>query len=499
MLINPFERIPAGVFLYFHYGLAFIFLGAAIAFKDMRGSRLRLADSLTYLAVFGLGHGTHEWCALYLLLQGERLTRGEILMLRSGEFIVGIFSYGFLLLFGLTLLRQVLGGRGRARLHLLVLIISLGWLLALSILWQKHQGLSLTLLDRADTLSRWILAFSASLISGLALIGYSRTIIEISRVTAKNLAWAGAVFIIYGVLAGLVPSGTVVALIGVRVELLRMVAAILITWFMVKALNIFDIETRQALIDQIRKLARAEKLASLGQLAVGVAHEINNPLTNSSLNLEMARRTLIRQSNPDSALLERLDAVARNIDRASAIARQLLQFSRMEQMNMRSVNLNQVMEEGLEAAAFRTRAIRIHWNPGRIVPVQGDPDQLRQVVINLINNGLDAMTGMPEPRLYLQTKMAGKWVRLVVEDCGPGISEEVREKIFDPFFTTREVGQGTGLGLSISYGIIRQHGGRIRVTTGKGKGTAMVIELPTAAGLGKSFLSGADSEESSDS
>ena len=475
--INPFDHIPPAALLYFHYGLAFIFLGAAIAFKNMRGSRLRLAGSLYYLAVFGFAHGTHEWLEFYLIVEQHTLTSQEFLLVKFIEFVFGFLSFMFLLQFGLILLRQISGSKLNALrwLHLLLLLI---WATALCLLWFRFQSVNLSLILHADAITRFCFGFTGSLVAGLALIIYSRSIRRLSKNTAKNLTCVGITFVFYGVLAGLVPSKTILPWLHIPVELLRMICAILITGFMIKALNIFDIETREQLVEQMKLLVQAEKLASLGQLAAGVAHEINNPLTNSSLNLQMVRKQLVKSEPLDPALLKKIDAVARNIERASTIARELLQFSHNDEQEFLPMDINEVIRQALIALDYRIEGITIVKQLNNVPKIFGYQGGLQQVLINIMNNSMEAMTGLDRKEIRITTSQHRNKVRVEIADSGCGMTKEQLTNIFDPFFTTKEVGTGTGLGLSICYGIIRQHNGTIDISSDIDQGTAVVIEFP---------------------
>lgn len=475
--INPFTNIPPAALLYFHYGLAFIVLGAAIAFKNMQGSRLRLAGSLYYLAVFGFAHGTHEWLELYLIVEQHTLTGRGILYVKCLEFFFGFLSFMFLLQFGLILLRQIFGSKLNALrwLHLLLLLI---WATALCLLWFRFQNVNLSLIQQADVITRYSFGFTGSLVAGLALFLYSRSIKRLSKNTAKYLACAGIIFAFYGVLAGLVPSKTILPWLHIRVELLRMICAILITGFTVKALNIFDIETREQLVEQMRLLVQAEKLASLGQLAAGVAHEINNPLTNSSLNLQMVRKQLVNSEPSDRALLNRIDAVARNIERASTIARELLQFSRNDEQVSLPMDINEVIRHALIALDYRIEGVSIVKQLNNVPKISGSEGGLQQVLINILNNAMEAMTGLDRKEIRITTSQHKNMVRVKIADSGSGMTQEQLSQIFDPFFTTKEVGTGTGLGLSICYGIIRQHNGTIDISSDVDQGTTVIIEFP---------------------
>lgn len=233
------------------------------------------------------------------------------------------------------------------------------------------------------------------------------------------------------------------------------------------------------LADAQRQLAQADKLASLGRLAAGVAHEINNPLTGvltySSFLLKRA------QGNPE--LAADLEVVVRETQRCRDIVRGLLDFARQVPTKRESVDLN---ETARRAAAILANPLALDRTAltldlaSDIPTVHADPGQMEQVLINLLMNAADAVG--PDGRIRVSTSArrgeeARAAVELVVEDNGHGISEADRQHIFDPFFTTKGT-RGTGLGLSVTWGIVAAHGGTIAVESAVGEGSRFTVRLP---------------------
>ncbi len=245
-----------------------------------------------------------------------------------------------------------------------------------------------------------------------------------------------------------------------------------------------DLTERRRLEEQ---LIKAEKLSAIGQLVAGVAHEVNNPLTSISGYTQL----MLRDKSLPPSVREDLQHINTQAERAARIVQNLLMFAREHKPQRTLVDINQVLRSTLALRAYQLRVDNItvvtDFAPD-LPPTIADPHQLQQVFLNLINNAHQAMTERGDKgTLTLRTSVAqyvGKdgqeesWVRVAVNDTGIGISPRNLSRIFDPFFTTKPIGQGTGLGLSICFGIIQEHGGRIRAESEVGVGTTMYVELP---------------------
>lgn len=473
---NPFDVIPPGGLLYFNYGLAFIILGVVIISKNMKGSRLRIAVPLKYLALFGFTHGTLEWSELFLLFQGPLMSPSQHLMVKTIGLGFGVTSYLFLVAFSFSLMRRISEEKYQRLILITPLVILCIWTANMIHQWYILQGEPLNYIHEADRISRRYLAFSGSSLTALALFFYSFKVRQKSETTAMNFLWVAGAFAAYSILGGLLPSNLLIPGLRIPVEFFRLLAAVIMTIFIVKGLNIFDLETRRMVSEQTKKLVQAEKLASLGRLAAGVAHEINNPLTNASLNVQMATGIIRENEENNTALLKKVEAIGRNIDRASIIARELLQFSRNDLEVFSQVDVNAVIQEALDTLDFALDSVEVDKQLGSVPKIIGSPGKLLQVIINLLHNSIEAMEN--GGRVKITTEGTEKNVVITVADSGVGIPGEVLEDLFDPFFTTRETGKGTGLGLFICYGIIQQHRGTINIQSQIGEGTVVTIELP---------------------
>ena len=233
--------------------------------------------------------------------------------------------------------------------------------------------------------------------------------------------------------------------------------------------------TIEKLREKQAQLVEAEKLASVGMLAAGIAHEINNPLT-SVLTFS---NLILEQCPKSDPRCDKLKIVVRETERARNIVRQLLNFGRETNIRAEKININRPVEEIMDSLVAQEafKDIELSMRLGENLPdVYADPAQIGQVVLNLALNAIHAIT--PPGKLEVSTRTEDKFVEIIFQDTGSGIAEEHMGKIFDPFFTTKSETKGTGLGLAVSYGIIKKHGGDIAVASILGKGTTFTVKVP---------------------
>lgn len=240
-----------------------------------------------------------------------------------------------------------------------------------------------------------------------------------------------------------------------------------------------DITERTRLEAELFKTRmQSEKLASLGQLIAGVAHEINNPLT----SVIGCSEYLLEDCDLKGNALEAAEIIADEARRSGKIVKSLLAFARQASPEKRPTDIGEVIRSvlGIRMYGLKDMGIMVSLHLDDNLPlVEVDVNQIQQVVLNLINNAVDAImeSGIGD-RVAIRTFAQDNSAVMIIEDNGPGISEKIREKIFDPFFTTKEPGKGTGLGLSISYGIIKQHGGDIKFASLSPNGARFIVLLP---------------------
>ncbi len=224
-----------------------------------------------------------------------------------------------------------------------------------------------------------------------------------------------------------------------------------------------------------RAAGRTDRLASLGQLAAGVAHEINTPLANVMLVTESLRRR-----DPDPWTRGRLDTITGQVEVAAKIVRGLLDFARRSEPHMAELDLKDVTHDTVEFLKGKQSEnvdfdVRL---PAEKVPIRGDRGQLIQVLTNVLNNAYDAMEG--EGRITIEVRRHDDDAEVEITDSGPGISEEALPHIFEPFYTTKPEGQGTGLGLAICHGIVQTHHGSMVARNVAPRGASFLITLPLA-------------------
>jgi PAS domain S-box-containing protein len=240
-----------------------------------------------------------------------------------------------------------------------------------------------------------------------------------------------------------------------------------------------DLREKQA------QLVQAAKLASIGELATGVAHEINNPLNNIGLCADNLIDAIHAGIVNDQLLLSELQLITAQVQKAARIVDHLRCFARAVPQQRTAIRVHEVVQSALvlmrEQLRLRNIEVKTHWAP-EDPQVHGDALQIEQVLLNLLTNARDAVSLTPVKIITVSTAIDRQWVFIRVLDTGIGMTEEIKKRIFDPFFTTKEVGKGTGLGLSLSYGIIHDHRGALTVESQPGQGTTFVVQLPRPDG-----------------
>jgi len=459
-----------GVLLYFCYGLTFIFLGVAIAVKNMSASKLQLADCLPALSIFGFSHGLHEWIECYFRL--GYVSSSQILPLHYLKLLTLVTSYLFLNHFAILLLYN----QPKTRWQQIRILTPLFLLLLIGYLFISRDNLDLVTIKRADGFVRMTIGTLGGVAAAIALNRYCRTVAFLSRPVSRNLCSAGVCFAVYAFFTGIMPSLSIIKIIPIPAEVFKAITAVLITFFMVKALNIFNIETRKNLEYNTRQLAQSEKLASIGKLAAGIAHEINNPLTNISLNIELLKKEVAEHDALPERLGRRFTIIERNIDRATRIVIDILNFSHQRTELQTALDINKLLQSTLALLGKRRDDYRIETELLELPPVMAVAVRVEEVFLNIILNAMDASSQQGLIRIFSHCQ----WQDAVVEisDYGTGILPEHLSRVMEPFYTTKEVGQGTGLGLSLCYSIMESFKGRIEIESTIGRGTTIKLIFP---------------------
>ncbi len=241
----------------------------------------------------------------------------------------------------------------------------------------------------------------------------------------------------------------------------------------------------QELRDKQEQLVQAGKLATVGELTTGIAHELNNPLNNIGLFVGNAIDLLEFSGTDRGRVLEQLRNAMLQVRKAIEIISHLRTFGRAAPSSREPVRINDVVTRALELTyeQLRLRQVEVRLDLCREDPVvDGNAIQLEQVFINLLTNARDALASSARKLIHIASVVREGIVRLVFQDTGPGIAAGSEQRIFDPFFTTKDVGAGTGLGLSIAYGIIKDHGGAISILKDSTEpGAVFLVELPLLA------------------
>ena len=239
----------------------------------------------------------------------------------------------------------------------------------------------------------------------------------------------------------------------------------------------------QELRDKQEQLVQAAKLATLGELTTGVAHELNNPLNNIGLFVGNVIDRVMLGERDGQRLIGDLEKAMEQVRKATEIITHLRTFGRAAPISLESVDVAEAINRALALTSeqLRQRGIEVELDLSPGLFVLGNAIQIEQVFINLLTNARDALTDEDaEKRITITTGREGERIKITFADTGPGIPGGLEQRIFDPFFTTKEVGTGTGLGLSITYGIVKEHGGQIAVAEGARQGACFEIELPVA-------------------
>ncbi len=462
---------PTQIFLvYLPYGAVFFAIGVAITSRRRAFANLRIAGLFWLLAMFAFIHALHEWVEMYrhLRLVGSAQW---LIPIRHVSLLLALISFLFLFLFSISLNASLVkkSGRWLRGLFIVMLIIFSGHLLLL------HPWQDPTLLRTIEYDMRLLIALPATLLTAAGFFLYARQLAQQGLRGSYNFIGAGSAFIAYGICAGAIPSGTVLIM---PIEVWRATSAFIILHFLMYALDTFMDQREEMITERLQLAANSEKLSAIGRLAAGIAHEINNPLANASLQMEMLRQHHEVKELPEK-MAARLNNIEKSIDKSSHIARELLIFAggRTTDAGHSQVSLFPVTTSAWDMAAYRSCNHQLLNHITDLPAIEGNHIKLEELFLNLFLNAIDAM---PEGgTIEVNGFKSADEIVITVTDTGSGIAEKNLGRVMEPFFTTKEVGQGTGLGLSICYGIMNQHGGSIEIAPRYGvNGAQVTLKFP---------------------
>ncbi|BAI80847.1 two-component sensor histidine kinase [Deferribacter desulfuricans SSM1] len=447
--------------IYIFYGLSFFVLGFSIILKDKSFSKLDFLYDLNYLALFAIIHGFHEWIDLYLFFTSNILHKPELQNWYTFKYILLSLSYSFLMVFGVKIFLYIIKTKLNKIKNLSLII---------SVLLISFVVCYISINLNSESFIRILLGFSSAFLSGISMfilsIRYKKSLYD----AYYNLRICGILFIIYSLIGGLLSTDTRVGPFNMIVY--RSIVAILTFFFLFRFLKIFDIEFIKKVEQKLKNVALNEKLTSLGRLAMGIAHEINTPLTNASLTLELIRKRIPQ----DSKLLDKLSMLEANIDRASLIAKELLLFSKDDNLDFQDIKIENIINNSLMFIGNHKRYRQIVVFIKENCDIECIPHKIEELIINLLLNAFDAIDD--NGLIKIISNCDKEYIYFEIADNGTGISQEILDKVFDPFFTTKGPNFGTGMGLYICYNIVKLHKGEINIDSEVGKGTIVRIKLP---------------------
>lgn len=268
----------------------------------------------------------------------------------------------------------------------------------------------------------------------------------------------------------------------IQIMLASLVISLVVTFTLVHVLTTLIRKADETQLAMVQEAEHTNKLASIGRLAAGVGHEINNPLAiiNQKIGLIEDLLAMSKEDfNHRGAIQSSLKVVNQSVERCKAITHRLLGFARRTDVYSEQLDINEIIQEVIQFLdnAMLHNRIKLELNLDNDLPLTtSDRLQLQQIFLNITNNAIDAIgkSGL----IKIQSQQAGTDIQVVIEDNGPGIAEEVLPNIFEPFYTTKETGKGTGLGLSITYGLVKKLGGNITVQSRLDHGTVFTITIP---------------------
>ncbi|ABZ78231.1 histidine kinase [Shewanella halifaxensis HAW-EB4] len=449
--------------IYLFYGLVFFSMGCVVVFRNFRYSQLKVAPTLWALAVFGFSHAFHEWSELYVLIFTDHITP-QYRLLTQWLCLAKLFlSYAALMVFAwqiLTITNKRLAHIGHG--VIITLLLCYAYLVIPDL---HHLAVNQTGFEEASQFTRILIGFGSAMLAGVGMVVYGNSLRQEEHSYGLYFALSGVGLMVYGVLSGLVPTEY-----HYSVPIYRTLAGGVILVALFKALKVFDLEKEQKTAAKLKRAIEADKYKAIGQLAMGVAHEINNPLASSTLALDLWERKHPQLSDSEANYLSR---VRLGIERASSISKELLSYARPASGKRCFVALREVLDSGVKLLSHRTKQYNIQLDCSENIVLYAERIKLEELFINLLCNAIDASP--TNSSIIVSATQDEHKVSVSIEDSGCGMSQVELSRATELFYSTKAVGQGTGLGLAICEQIVTLHNGKMHITSSKEKGTRVEL------------------------
>lgn len=451
--------------IYLFYGLVFFAIGCVIIFRNFKYSQLKVASTLWALAGFGFFHAFHEWSELYVILFSEQIDPSHRVWVAWLRLIKLFLSYLALMVFAwqiLSITNRALARGG----HLVIsaiLVVYFGMVIGR---WYDIP-MDGVMFSNISILTRAMIGFGSALLAGIGFIVYGKMLKKMSQPCGQYFVGSGIGLLLYGVFSGIVPTD-----LHYSVPVLRTLAATITLVALYQALRVFDIERERATEAKLKRAVEADKFNAIGQLSMGVAHEINNPLASATLALDLLSRTEEEISDQQRDYIRR---VRLGIDRAAVISKELLNYARPVEEKGVKIDLREVLESAISLLSHRCKAYQISISCESALFLYGQKVKLEELFINLISNAIDASTPGEEVGIILTQDE--EFTKIKILDRGCGMDKQTVKRALEPFFSTKAIGEGTGLGLAICDKIVTAHNGRMQIRSEPNLGTQVFIEL----------------------
>ncbi|MCL1057280.1 HAMP domain-containing histidine kinase [Shewanella gelidimarina] len=449
--------------IYLFYGLVFFSIGCAVVFRNFRYSQLKVAPTLWALAIFGFSHAFHEWSELYVIIFSDNMDPQYQLLTEWLRLAKLFLSYLALMVFAwqilsITTKRIALVGHG----IILAILACYFWLVIPNV---HDLDINRMGLIEASQYTRVLIGFGSASLAGVGMAVYGNSLRQEQHHYGLYFVISGVGLLIYGVLSGLVATDY-----HHSVPVLRTLAGGLILVALFKALKVFDLEKEQATAAKLKRALEADKYKAIGRLAMGVAHEINNPLASSTLALDLWQR-----KNPQHFAFEDdyLNRARLGIERASSISKELLNYARPASGKRSDFAIADILNSAVKLLAHRCKQNVIELNCGAYIHLYGEKVKLEELIINLLCNAIDA--SQSGQKIVVDVSEGDTTVTIMVTDFGCGMDREALARATELFYSSKPVGKGTGLGLAICEQITSLHHGKMNIVSELGKGTTVEL------------------------